>query len=190
VRLCVLVCACACVCLCVLVCACALGCFFYDARVQVLHSFAVDVLKARLGNVLEAKQLLDLLSRVASVCEVFGTKGRKYIDQERLIGLIMEEKRQRMESTGDVLVPVSAGRAASTVDSVAVVSPTAATPASRRAVSADRRGGQTERDDSPSKRVVVVPPHTSEGVWPLLNTLKLVQKVYQVMYCFCVQLCT
>jgi hypothetical protein len=59
---------------------------------QVLHSFVIDVVKARLGNVLEAKQLLDLLSRVASVCEVFGTKGRKYIDQERFMTLMMLER--------------------------------------------------------------------------------------------------
>ncbi len=58
----------------------------------MLQSVLVDLVKSRLGSVLEPKQLSDLLTRLASLCEVFGTKGRKYVDQERFLTLMLNER--------------------------------------------------------------------------------------------------
>ena len=59
---------------------------------QILLSHLQDLVKENFGEVVDAKQLSDILSRVAACSEVFGTKGRKYVDQERFLTLCMQER--------------------------------------------------------------------------------------------------
>lgn len=145
---------------------------------QILQSHLADLVKSHLEDVLEPKRLSEVLGQLAASAEVYGTKGRKYVDQERFMGLIMEERRRLLEAGVDL----GSGRGVkgAAVTAARPPAPVALSPIPEPGSGPKRRGVSLDRGGS--SRTVSTTSSKPEGgsVWPILNALKLVQKVYQV----------
>jgi hypothetical protein len=77
---------------------------------QVKTKFANDVLMQVLGAEMEPKYAAAISARLNTSSEKFGAKGLKFLDQERLMTIAMEEKKLMTDRLSKVCCSGGRGR--------------------------------------------------------------------------------
>ena len=154
---------------------------------QILTSHLAELLEQRFGPLVDAKRLSELLYQVIDCSEIFGAKQRKYVDQERFMMLLLEERRRRAAEAGETFGAGAGsgfplGKFWVAGAATQPVSPSEKQPP-RRGLSLDRQLDRVMESVRAADGKGPVPAASGSAVavtsWPILNALKLIQKVYQ-----------
>ena len=156
------------------------------SRAQILVSHLADLLKSHFSPLVDGKKLSEMLGKLGDLAEVFGTKGRRYVDQEAFMSLVLDEKRALVDASGEPLETAQVLQQKRREEEERAAQQAAlsrrAKPYRYMSPSSRRRAkrAQSEEPSEAKLRGISVPPAIpEEPCWPILNALKLVQKVYQ-----------